>query len=156
MKQQRREVKGFRNRKMMRSSQDWSCNLLRPPPQNYESISAKQEIDEKLNKEKFECMICYEIVGRSAPIWSCGNCYAIFHLHCVRKWARAPSSVDLSAGQSQGSNWRYPGCQSVQFALERGVPAVVSVIGLLASGDFRKDEAHSFRSGMVSYYMTIV
>jgi len=132
--QQRREMKGFRNRKMMGSSQDWRCNLLPPPPQNYESISAKQEsrekttldrssvpklvqeIDEKLNKEKVECMICYEIVRRSAPIWSCGNCYAIFHLHCVRKWARAPSSVDLSAGQSQGSNWRCPGCQSVQLS----------------------------------------
>lgn len=132
--QQRREMKGFRNRKMVNSSQDCRRNLLHPP-QSYESISTKQdsrektnldrssvpqlvqEIEEKLNKGKVECMICYEIVGRSAAIWSCGSCYAIFHLHCVRKWARAPSSVDLSAGQSQRSNWRCPGCQSVQLSL---------------------------------------
>lgn len=130
--QQRREMKVFRNKKM-NSSQDWRCNPLHSP-QSYESISRKQEIrakttldrssvpklvqeiEEKLNKGKVECMICYEIVGRSAAIWSCGNCYAIFHLHCGRKWARAPSSVDLSAGQSQGSNWRCPGCQSVQLS----------------------------------------
>jgi hypothetical protein len=38
------------------------------------------------------------------------------------------------------------------------VASVVSVIGLLANGDFRKmkDEVHSFISGMVSYYMMIV
>ncbi|XP_057840828.2 NF-X1-type zinc finger protein NFXL1-like [Cryptomeria japonica] len=61
-------------------------------------------------------MICYEMVGKSAAIWSCNSCYALFHLHCIRKWARAPTSRDLSAGQSQRSNWRCPGCQSVQYS----------------------------------------
>ena len=74
-----------------------------------------QEIQEKLTKGTVECMICYDMVRRSAPIWSCSSCYSIFHLVCIKKWARAPTSVDLSAEKSQGFNWRCPGCQSVQL-----------------------------------------
>ncbi|KAL8478458.1 hypothetical protein ACS0TY_030379 [Phlomoides rotata] len=74
-----------------------------------------QEIQEKLSKGSVECMICYDMVRRSAPIWSCSSCYSIFHLTCIRKWARAPTSVDLLAEKNQGSNWRCPGCQSVQL-----------------------------------------
>ncbi|KAF9589493.1 hypothetical protein IFM89_024764 [Coptis chinensis] len=69
-----------------------------------------QEIKEKLLKGNVECMICYDMVKRSAPMWSCSSCYSIFHLHCIKKWARAPTSVG-----NQGTNWRCPGCQSVQF-----------------------------------------
>lgn len=74
-----------------------------------------QEIQEKLQKNIVECMICYDMVGRSAPIWSCSSCYSIFHLNCIKKWARAPTSVDLSAEKNQGFNWRCPGCQAVQL-----------------------------------------
>ena len=74
-----------------------------------------QEIQEKLMKCTVECMICYDMVRRSAPIWSCLSCYSIFHLMCIKKWARAPTSIDLSAEKSQGFNWRCPGCQSVQL-----------------------------------------
>ncbi|KAJ4835807.1 NF-X1-type zinc finger protein nfxl1 [Turnera subulata] len=74
-----------------------------------------QEIQEKLAKSLVECMICYDMVKRSAPIWSCSSCYSIFHLNCIKKWARAPTSVDLTAEKNQGFNWRCPGCQSVQL-----------------------------------------
>ncbi|KAJ8771971.1 hypothetical protein K2173_027148 [Erythroxylum novogranatense] len=74
-----------------------------------------QEIQDKLAKGAIECMICYDMVRRSASIWSCSSCYSIFHLNCIKKWARAPTSVDLSAEKNQGFNWRCPGCQSVQL-----------------------------------------
>ncbi|XP_071691262.1 NF-X1-type zinc finger protein NFXL1 [Rutidosis leptorrhynchoides] len=74
-----------------------------------------QEIQEKLLKGTIECMICYDMVRRSAPIWSCSSCFSIFHLHCIRKWASAPTSIDLSAEKNQGFNWRCPGCQTVHF-----------------------------------------
>ncbi|XP_047332849.1 NF-X1-type zinc finger protein NFXL1 [Impatiens glandulifera] len=80
-----------------------------------------QEIQEKLTKGAVECMICYDMVGRSAPIWSCQSCYSIFHLTCIKKWARAPTSVDLSAEKNQGFNWRCPGCQSVQFTVSKDI-----------------------------------
>ncbi|KAI5660308.1 hypothetical protein M9H77_29101 [Catharanthus roseus] len=74
-----------------------------------------QEIQDKLTRNAVECMICYDMVRRSAPIWSCSGCFSIFHLSCIKKWARAPTSVDLSAEKSQGFNWRCPGCQAVQL-----------------------------------------
>ncbi|MCL7022944.1 hypothetical protein MKW94_007243 [Papaver nudicaule] len=80
-----------------------------------------QEIQEKLTKGTVECMICYDMVRRSAPIWSCSSCYSIFHLNCIKKWARAPTSVDLSAEKNQGLNWRCPGCQSVQLLTSKEI-----------------------------------
>ncbi|XP_004503254.1 NF-X1-type zinc finger protein NFXL1-like [Cicer arietinum] len=70
-----------------------------------------QEIQDKLNKGTVECMICYETVGRSAPIWSCSSCYSIFHLNCTNNWARAPTS----SASPHNNHWRCPGCQSLQL-----------------------------------------
>ncbi|XP_068662679.1 NF-X1-type zinc finger protein NFXL1-like [Aristolochia californica] len=80
-----------------------------------------QEIQEKLAIGTVECMICYEMVRRSAAIWSCSSCFSIFHLHCIKKWARAPTSVDLSVERDRGRNWRCPGCQSVQLVASRDI-----------------------------------
>lgn len=80
-----------------------------------------QEIQEKLMKGAVECMICYDMVRRSAAIWSCSSCYSIFHLNCIKKWARAPTSVDLSVEKNQGFNWRCPGCQSVQLTSSKEI-----------------------------------
>ncbi|KAL6552391.1 NF-X1-type zinc finger protein nfxl1 [Orobanche hederae] len=83
-----------------------------------------QEIQDKLLKGSVECMICYDMVRRSAPVWSCSSCYSIFHLSCIKKWAKAPTSVDLLAEKNQGSNWRCPGCQSVQLMSAREIQYV--------------------------------
>ncbi|CAH2038409.1 unnamed protein product [Thlaspi arvense] len=80
-----------------------------------------QEIQEKLVKSSIECMICYDMVGRSANIWSCSSCYSIFHMHCIKRWARAPTSIDLLAEKNQGDNWRCPGCQSVQLTSSKEI-----------------------------------
>ncbi|KAI3920812.1 hypothetical protein MKW98_005638 [Papaver atlanticum] len=80
-----------------------------------------QEIQDKLTKGTVECMICYDMVRRSAPIWSCSSCYSIFHMNCIKKWARAPNLVDLSAEKNQGLNWRCPGCQSVQLLTSKEI-----------------------------------
>ncbi|OWM62653.1 hypothetical protein CDL15_Pgr019947 [Punica granatum] len=80
-----------------------------------------QEIQEKLTRGAVECMICYEMVRRTATIWSCSSCYSIFHLNCIKKWARAPTSVDLSAEKSSGNNWRCPGCQRVQLTSSKEI-----------------------------------
>ncbi|XP_002969132.2 NF-X1-type zinc finger protein NFXL1 [Selaginella moellendorffii] len=69
-----------------------------------------QGLLEKLQKGEMECMICYDMIGRNARVWSCSGCYSIFHLTCIRKWARAPTSVD------QSGNWRCPGCQAIQLS----------------------------------------
>ncbi|VFQ82877.1 unnamed protein product [Cuscuta campestris] len=80
-----------------------------------------QEIQEKLLKGTVECMICYDMVRRSAAIWSCSSCFSIFHLSCTKKWARAPTSSDLTAEKNQGLNWRCPGCQHVQLTSSKDI-----------------------------------
>ncbi|XP_021765040.1 NF-X1-type zinc finger protein NFXL1-like [Chenopodium quinoa] len=80
-----------------------------------------QEIQEKLSKGIVECMICYDMVRRNAPVWSCSSCYSIFHLNCIKKWARAPTSADTSAEKLQGYNWRCPGCQAVQQTTSKDI-----------------------------------
>lgn len=64
-------------------------------------------------------MICYDMVRRSAPVWSCGSCFSIFHLPCIRKWARSPASV--SDASDPASSWRCPGCQSVHDVPARDI-----------------------------------
>ncbi|KAG8076244.1 hypothetical protein GUJ93_ZPchr0006g43101 [Zizania palustris] len=70
-----------------------------------------QEIQDKLARGAVECMICYDMVRRSAAVWSCGSCFSIFHLPCIRKWARSPASA--ADAFDPDSSWRCPGCQSV-------------------------------------------
>ncbi|XP_060920938.1 transcriptional repressor NF-X1 [Labrus mixtus] len=64
---------------------------------------------EQLSEEKYECMVCCDIIRLMAPVWSCVSCYHVFHLNCIKKWARSPASqADDSA-----EGWRCPACQNV-------------------------------------------
>ncbi|XP_043921518.1 transcriptional repressor NF-X1 [Protopterus annectens] len=65
---------------------------------------------EQLTSEKYECMVCCEIVRMMAPVWSCQNCYHVFHLNCIKKWARSPASQAEAEGND---GWRCPACQNV-------------------------------------------
>nr|XP_046227015.1 transcriptional repressor NF-X1 [Scatophagus argus] len=64
---------------------------------------------EQLSEEKYECMVCCDVIRLMAPVWSCQSCYHVFHLNCIKKWARSPASqADDSA-----EGWRCPACQNV-------------------------------------------
>lgn len=47
---------------------------------------------EQLTEEKYECMVCCEVIRVMAPVWSCQSCFHVFHLNCIKKWARSPAS----------------------------------------------------------------
>ncbi|XP_026556817.1 transcriptional repressor NF-X1 isoform X1 [Pseudonaja textilis] len=64
---------------------------------------------EQLTSEKYECMVCCEVIRVVAPVWSCRNCYHVFHLSCIKKWARSPAA-QIEDGNS---GWRCPACQNV-------------------------------------------
>lgn len=64
---------------------------------------------EHLTAEKYECMVCCEVIRVMVPIWSCQSCYHAFHLNCIKKWARSPASQ----AEDTNGGWRCPACQNV-------------------------------------------
>ncbi|KAK6492160.1 mRNAional repressor NF-X1-like isoform X1 [Huso huso] len=64
---------------------------------------------EQLTEEKYECMVCCEVIRVMAPVWSCQSCYHVFHLNCIKKWARSPASQ----AEDGNEGWRCPACQNV-------------------------------------------
>lgn len=63
---------------------------LRPHTQS--SVQAGVLI-EQLTEEKYECMICCEVIKCHKAVWSCKNCFHVFHLHCVKRWAISPAAT---------------------------------------------------------------
>ncbi|CAH1789962.1 unnamed protein product [Owenia fusiformis] len=63
---------------------------------------------EQLSSNGYECMVCCDIVRREVAIWSCTSCYHVFHLRCIKKWART-----LNSSAEDGSGWRCPACQNL-------------------------------------------
>lgn len=63
-----------------------------------QSTIAATELSERLAMQmargEVECVVCLEKVRRGAPMWSCGRCYVITHLHCARKWANAGTEAE--------------------------------------------------------------
>ncbi|KAM9501093.1 transcriptional repressor NF-X1 isoform 1-T1 [Clarias gariepinus] len=64
---------------------------------------------EQLTEEKYECMVCCDVIRLMAPVWSCNSCFHVFHLNCIKKWARSPASQ----ADESGEGWRCPACQNV-------------------------------------------
>jgi len=67
---------------------------------------------EQLTKGTYECMICCNVVKRETAVWHCSNCYHIYHLYCIKRWA---NSSTLNA-DSSSDGWRCPACQNATTA----------------------------------------
>ena len=48
---------------------------------------------EQLRTASYECMVCCDNIRCEAAVWSCSNCYNVFHLRCVKKWAKSPAAA---------------------------------------------------------------
>ena len=53
---------------------------------------------EQLRNETYECMVCCDKIRCNAAVWSCHNCHHLFHLGCVRKWAKSSATVNAMGG----------------------------------------------------------
>ncbi|XP_078712245.1 transcriptional repressor NF-X1 isoform X1 [Lampetra fluviatilis] len=82
----------------------------KPGPEVYKSKETHTGLlIEQLMASTYECMVCCERIRGHSAVWSCQNCYHLFHLPCVNKWARSPT-----AKVEDGSDgWRCPACQNV-------------------------------------------
>ncbi|XP_034718109.1 transcriptional repressor NF-X1 [Etheostoma cragini] len=86
----------------------------RPGQRNTDKMPESKETQtgcliEQLSEEKYECMVCCDVIRCMAPVWSCLSCFHVFHLNCIKKWARSPAS---QADEST-EGWRCPACQNV-------------------------------------------
>ncbi|XP_035508024.1 transcriptional repressor NF-X1 [Morone saxatilis] len=86
----------------------------RPGQKNWDKIPESKETQtgcliEQLSEEKYECMVCCDVIRVMAPVWSCQSCFHVFHLNCIKKWARSPASQ----ADDSTEGWRCPACQNV-------------------------------------------
>ncbi|KAJ8024889.1 Transcriptional repressor NF-X1 [Holothuria leucospilota] len=61
---------------------------------------------EHLTDGTYECPVCYDHVHCEAYVWSCKNCYTVFHLKCIRKWA-----LSQAAAVEGSDGWMCPACR---------------------------------------------
>ncbi|XP_036595164.1 transcriptional repressor NF-X1 isoform X1 [Trichosurus vulpecula] len=98
---------GRRLQKESKATSQLVWNKQNDVPKNKETHTGS--LIEQLTTEKYECMVCCEVVRMMAPVWSCQSCYHVFHLNCIKKWARSPASQAEDAHRG----WRCPACQNV-------------------------------------------
>ena len=67
----------------------------------------------RLQRDAYECLICFDRVRRHQAIWPCKTCFTLIHIGCISKWARRSLADDADAAAQAGPlAWRCPGCQS--------------------------------------------
>ncbi|XP_057198696.1 transcriptional repressor NF-X1 [Triplophysa rosa] len=88
---------------------------------------------EQLTEEKYECMVCCEVIWVMAPVWSCQSCFHVFHLNCIKKWARSPASQ----ADDGSEGWRCPACQHVTL---KGPNAYNCFCGKVTNPEFHRTE----------------
>ncbi|KAJ8375129.1 hypothetical protein SKAU_G00057090 [Synaphobranchus kaupii] len=88
---------------------------------------------EQLSEEKYECMVCCEVIRVMAPVWSCVSCFHVFHLNCIKKWARSPASQ----AEDGNEGWRCPACQNVA---SRPPNSYVCFCGKETNPEWRRNE----------------
>ncbi|KAL4869222.1 hypothetical protein BDV12DRAFT_168118 [Aspergillus spectabilis] len=79
-------------------------------------------IHEDIAHNLYECPICTIEVGRKSRVWSCGLCWTVFHLSCVKKWSKNEGAAAQDASRRPGEDggesgpraWRCPGCNLAQ------------------------------------------
>lgn len=72
----------------------------RPRPPNPKARGRKvvptvqsDELAQQLMAGTYECMVCCDRVRSRDQVWACGNCYHVFHLKCISKWATSPAAA---------------------------------------------------------------
>ena len=49
----------------------------------------RERLTSQLTSGVYECMVCCESVQPAQSIWNCTQCFHVFHLACVRRWAQS-------------------------------------------------------------------
>eukprot|EP00435_Cladocopium_sp_Y103_P019068 s266_g4.t1 len=68
--------------------------------------SVTERLADQLSRGTYDCMICLNKVKPSHQIWPCDQCWAVFHLKCIKSWIQRCNS----AGGLE-FDWACPGCR---------------------------------------------
>ncbi|PRP88058.1 NF-X1-type zinc finger protein [Planoprotostelium fungivorum] len=71
-----------------------------------------QEVVQQIISQEYECMICCDVIKKQMAVWHCGQCYRLFHVFCMKKWATSNSDKE-SNGHGKQMAFRCPNCQYV-------------------------------------------
>ena len=79
------------------SDREWR---QKPKPRGTRIVPTVQsdELAQQLMGGAYECMVCCERVRGHDQVWNCGNCYHVFHLRCIKKWATSPAAAVNEGG----------------------------------------------------------
>lgn len=59
-----------------------------------------------IREKKYECSICNDPIHKTGKVWSCGSCYGIDHVACLRGW------IEMSRkDENEGTEWTCPRCR---------------------------------------------
>ncbi|CBK20994.2 uncharacterized protein [Blastocystis hominis] len=69
-----------------------------------------------------ECVVCNENIGREEAIWSCPDCFTIYHLRCVSSWfwlflLRYPAIKNKQSTSSVSREWTCKYCNKENTAV---------------------------------------
>lgn len=74
-----------------------------------EAETIMERLQQALAKNLYECCICCDIIKRHQPVYEDQQCWAVFHLSCITKWAKRALSPETGDAQE---TWRCPACNS--------------------------------------------
>ncbi|XP_023806082.1 transcriptional repressor NF-X1 isoform X2 [Oryzias latipes] len=110
----------------------------KPGRQSWEQVPKSKETQtgcliEQLTEENYECMVCCDVIRVMAPVWSCQSCFHVFHLNCIKKWARSPASQ----ADDSTEGWRCPACQNVAL---KSPASYTCFCGKVTNPEWRRSE----------------
>lgn len=62
-------------------------------PKKDVSSTQSHELSQQLLGGVYDCSVCCDRLRYNQEVWSCGTCYNIFHLRCVRRWAHSSAAA---------------------------------------------------------------
>ncbi|XP_022919104.2 protein shuttle craft [Onthophagus taurus] len=89
-----------------REKKDFNKDPKEKRGQKYQNVQSNQRerLQDQLERNQLECMVCCERLRNTDPVWSCKQCYNVLHLKCIKQWA---NTSKLESG------WRCPACQNI-------------------------------------------
>lgn len=110
-----------------RTGQRWKEGSQHQPRRKKLNTTVQSDqLCQQLSMGTYECMVCCELVREAEQVWNCRSCFHIFHLRCVRRWAKSPAAAvdegklqiislykhSLVPAENKELGWRCPGCRN--------------------------------------------